>query len=47
MVRIGSAWLNTGLVAVEFHDVCRVKSKKFLTNLYGVRLGLYLLIPKY
>ena len=36
MVRSGSVWLSTGLVAVDFHDVCGIKSKKFVTNFYGV-----------
>ena len=36
MVRSGFVWISTGLVAVELHDVCGIKSKKSLTNLYGV-----------
>ena len=35
MVRSGSVWLSTGLVAADFLNVCRIKSNTFLTNLYG------------
>ena len=36
MVRSGSVWLNTGLMAVEMQDVCGMKSKESLNSLYGV-----------